>query len=45
MRLRDGALRAIQIELAELGTKVSYGADWNFVHADGLSFERNRHRQ
>jgi len=43
MRLRDEphvTLRAIQIELAELGTKVSYGAIWNFVHADGLSFKR-----
>lgn len=42
MRLRDEphvTLRAIQIELAELGTKVSYGAIWNFVHADGLSFK------
>lgn len=29
-------LRTIQVELAELGTKVSYGAIWNFVHADGL---------
>ena len=43
MRLRDEphvTLRAIQIELAELGTKVSYGAIWNFVHADGLSFKK-----
>ncbi|MBK8839715.1 MAG: IS630 family transposase [Hyphomonadaceae bacterium] len=42
-RLRDephAMLRAIQIELAELGTKVSYGAIWNFVHADGLSFKK-----
>ena len=37
-------LRTIQVELAELGTKVSYGAIRNFVHADGLSFKKNRHR-
>jgi putative transposase len=48
MRLRAEphvTLRTIQIELAELGTKVSYGAIWNFVHADGLSFKKNRHRR
>lgn len=38
-------LRAIQLELAGRGTKVSYGAIWNFVHADGLSFKKNRHRR
>lgn len=38
-------LRTIQAELAERGTKVSYGAIWNFVHADGLSFKKNRHRR
>jgi transposase len=43
LRLRDEphvTLRTIQVELAELGTKVSYGAIWNFVHADGLSFKK-----
>ena len=47
MRLQaepHATLRAIQLELAERGTKVSYGAVWNFVHADGLSFKKKRHR-
>jgi putative transposase len=34
------ALRALQAELAARGTKASYGAIWNFVHADGLSFKK-----
>jgi transposase len=48
MRLQAEAhatLRTIQAELAGRGTKVSYGAIWNFVHADGLSFKKNRHRR
>jgi putative transposase len=36
------ALRRLQGELAERGVKVSYGAVWAFVHAEGLSFKKNR---
>lgn len=46
-RLADEAhvtLRGLQGELAARGVKVSYGAIWNFVHAEGLSFKKNRHR-
>ena len=39
------ALRALQAELAELGVRVSYGALWCFVHAEGLSFKKNCARQ
>lgn len=35
-------LRALQRELAERGVRVSYGAIWGFVHAEGLSFKKNR---
>lgn len=35
-------LRGLQRELAERGVKVSYGAVWGFVHAEGLSFKKNR---
>jgi len=36
------SLRALQAELAGRGVKVSYGALWSFVHAEGLSFKKNR---
>lgn len=36
------SLRALQAELAARGVKVSYGALWSFVHAEGLSFKKNR---
>lgn len=35
-------LRSLQRELAERGIRVSYGAIWSFVHAEGLSFKKNR---
>lgn len=35
-------LRSLQRELAARGVKVSYGAIWHFVHAEGLSFKKNR---
>lgn len=38
-------LRALQAELAARGVKVSYGAVWHFVHAEGLSFKKKRARQ
>jgi transposase len=46
-RLRAEAhatIRGLQAELAEQGTHASYGAIWTFIHADGLSFKKNRHR-
>ena len=33
-------LRQLQAELAARGVKVSYGALWSFVHAEGLSFKK-----
>jgi len=33
-------LRGLQAELAERGTRASYGAIRNFVHAEGLSFKK-----
>ena len=38
------ALRQLQAELAMRGTKASYGAVWDFVHAEGLTFKKNLHR-
>ncbi len=38
-------LRSLQRELADRGIRVSYGAIWRFVHAEGLSFKKNRVRQ
>jgi transposase len=35
-------LRGLQAELAERGTQVDYRTVWNFVHAEGLSFKKNR---
>ena len=35
-------LRCLQKDLAGCGVKVSYGTIWNFVHAEGLSFKKNR---
>lgn len=47
-RFRDRpelTLRGLQQELADRGVVVSYGAVWAFVHAEGLSFKKNRVRQ
>lgn len=38
-------LRGLKEDLAERGVKVSYGAVWRFVHAEGLSFKKNRSRK
>lgn len=38
-------LRGLQAELAGRGTKASYGAIWSFVHAEGLTFKKNRRRR
>jgi transposase len=46
-RVRDGAftLRGLVGELAARGLKVDYRSVWNFVHAEKLSFKKNRRRQ
>ena len=38
-------LRGLKKDLAGRGVEVSYGAVWKFVHAEGLSFKKNRSRQ
>jgi putative transposase len=38
-------LRGLVAELAERGLKVDYRSVWNFVHAEKLSFKKNRRRQ
>ncbi|NJM33551.1 MAG: transposase [Rhodomicrobium sp.] len=38
-------LRRLQQELADRNIKISYGAIWKFVHAEGLSFKKNRARK
>ena len=46
-RCRSGAftLRGLVRELAERGLNVDYRSVWEFVHAEGLSFKKNRRRQ
>jgi len=43
-RIRGGdfTLRGLVAELAERGLKVDYRSVWNFVHAEKLSFKKNR---
>ena len=41
----DFTLRGLVVELAGRGLKVDYRAVWNFVHAERLSFKKNRARQ
>ena len=38
----DFTLRGLVAELAERGVKVDYVQVWRFVHAEGLSFKKNR---
>jgi putative transposase len=38
----DFTLRGLVAELAEHGLKVDYHTVWSFVHAEGLSFKKNR---
>ena len=38
-------LRGLVCELAERGLKVGYRQVWEFVHAEDLSFKKNRARQ
>jgi putative transposase len=44
-REREFTLRGLVAELAERGLKVDYRSVWNFVHAEDLSFKKNRGRQ
>jgi transposase len=36
-------VRAVRTELAERGLKVSYGAVWSFLIAEGLTFQKTLH--
>jgi len=45
IRERDFSLRGLVAELAARGLKVDYHSVWNFVHAEKLSFKKNRARQ
>lgn len=47
VRCRDGdfTLRGLVGELAGRGLKVDYRSVWAFVHAEGLSFKKNRARR
>ncbi len=42
VREKDFTLRGLVRELAEHGLKVDYRTVWNFVHAEKLSFKKNR---
>ena len=43
--LKQGADGMPVAELAERGLKVDYRTVWNFVHAEKLSFKKNRRGQ
>lgn len=45
IRRQDFTLRGLVAELADRGLKVDYRTVWNFVHAEKLSFKKNRRRQ
>jgi putative transposase len=45
IKQKDFTLRGLVAELAERGLKVDYKTVWNFVHAEKLSFKKNRARQ
>jgi transposase len=42
IRAGDFTLRGLVAELAERGLKVDYRSIWSFVHAEKLSFKKNR---
>lgn len=42
---RDFTLQGLVTELAERGLKVDYRTVWNFVHAEKLSYKKNRSRK
>jgi transposase len=39
----DLTLRGLMLELRDRGVSISYGAVWNFVHRQGLSFKKKHH--
>jgi putative transposase len=41
-REKDFTLRGLAAELADRGLKVDYRSVWEFAHAEGLSFKKNR---
>ncbi len=41
----DLTVRAVRTELAERGLKVSYGAVWSFLAAEGLTVKKNAARR
>lgn len=41
---KDFTLRGLVTELAERGLKVDYRSVWAFVHAEKLSYKKNRFR-
>ena len=45
LRQKEFTLRGLVAELGERGLKVDYHSVWNFVHAEKLSFKKNRPRQ
>ncbi len=45
IREKDFSLRGLVAELGARGLKVDYHSVWNFVHAEKLSFKKNRARQ
>jgi transposase len=42
---KDFTIRGLVAEFAERGLKVDYRSVWNFLHAEKLSFKKNRGRQ
>ena len=42
IKAKDFTLRGLVAELAERGLKVDYRSVWEFVHAEKLSFKKNR---
>lgn len=44
-REKDFTLRGLVAELAERGLTVDYRSVWEFVHAEDLSFKKNRARR
>jgi transposase len=43
-RSSNFTLRGLIVELAARGLKVGYRSVWTFVHAEGLSYKKGRHR-
>jgi transposase len=41
----DLTVRAVRAELLERGIKISYGAVWSFLAAEGLTFKKNSARR